>query len=314
MAESPSRGRVVSVSKSKTSVFEKLNALADEISEGIRSISDQPKTVVNEEIMQMKNLSYRERLPEVEFATLLYRKYADLTSSIASGSKAAPATYTAGVPSSASSEFAGIELTHIPVPIPTKMIDLIEVTDEDELVGWPAIRSSIFKLRGVATVLSFLAWAIITSTPGITKSYLKADSLLTSTCPFKGTLDGGYHMGAFQAAQAAAILIFIHSFVYAGYYVMPIDESTGFKYIPGFQGLAEKIMSPDRFDAIWKMIMSYFVMYRKLGEFVMDAFLVVYTALVMLIASIMIDRSAQMGVIDGTPTYFTLGTFYDSFR
>jgi hypothetical protein len=307
-------GRVVSVSKSKTSVFEKLNALADEISDSIRGISDQPKAAIDEEIMQMKNKSYRERLPEVEFVTLLFRKYADLSSGTGSKGSGGPITRTAGI-TPQTSELAGISMTNIPIPVPTKVIDLVDLPEESErLSGCAATNSSLFKLRAIATFFSFLSWVIITATPGISQRYLTAKSLLSSSCSLRDSMGGGYHMGAFQAAQAAGILIFIHSFVYVAYYMMPINESTGYKYIPYLREGVTKLVTAERYDRAWNSAIGYFVMYRKPAEFAMDTFLVVYTALVTLIGSIMIDRSAQMGTLDGLPTYFTLGTFYQSFR
>ena len=65
----------------KSQAFETLTLLNEEISEGLRNLSDNPKGKTNAEIEQLKENAYRKHSPEAEFALQLFRKYADIANS-----------------------------------------------------------------------------------------------------------------------------------------------------------------------------------------------------------------------------------------
>ncbi|KAJ1390561.1 hypothetical protein B484DRAFT_408962, partial [Ochromonadaceae sp. CCMP2298] len=63
-------------------LYDKLNNLAAEISEGIINLSGQPRAQMQAELALLREASFRERSPEAVYSTALFRKYADLANNL----------------------------------------------------------------------------------------------------------------------------------------------------------------------------------------------------------------------------------------
>ena len=140
-------------SKNET-VYDKLNNLAAEISEGIISLSDERRETVQKELSSLREQAYRQRSPEAVYSTILFRKYANLANVIKDSKKQVTSN-------------GAVRGTTIVGDLPAFVY---EKDDDEKLAGWEAANTSIFRLRALATLFSLLTFAVMSSVPYITES------------------------------------------------------------------------------------------------------------------------------------------------
>lgn len=68
--------KISSKQRPKATVYEILDGLAEEMVEGIKNLSDTPLDGLESELHEVRELSFRQRSPEAEYVTNLFRKYA----------------------------------------------------------------------------------------------------------------------------------------------------------------------------------------------------------------------------------------------
>jgi len=130
-------------------LYDKLNNLADEISEGIINLGDGSRELIQAEISELREQAYKERSPEAVYNTLLFRKYA----------------YTAN--KIKDSSVGQRDKTTLVGELPNFVY---EADNEDHLVGHQATRTNIFRLRAFAAVFSMIAFSVMASAPYVNAS------------------------------------------------------------------------------------------------------------------------------------------------
>ena len=122
---------------SENTLFDALNRLSEEISEGISNITNcttsSKKAKLQEELEMMRTASYSVRpSPEVAYATSLFRKYADEANLIKDQNP------------------QWIDVSEYTEKLPT----FVTETNANQLVGWSALRQHIFWLRLLLAIFS----------------------------------------------------------------------------------------------------------------------------------------------------------------
>jgi hypothetical protein len=137
-----------SSSRSDT-VYDRLNNLAAEISEGIINLSEEQREQVQRELSALREQAYKERSPEAVYNTLLFRKYAAIANQIKDDKRG-----------------RGDKTTLIG-ELPSFVY---EQDDENMMVGWEAVKTNIFRLRALATMFALITFSVMSSAPYITES------------------------------------------------------------------------------------------------------------------------------------------------
>ena len=135
-------------SKSET-LYDKLNNLAAEISEGIIHLSGEQREVVQRELSTLREKAYRERSPEAVYNTALFRKFSELAYEIKDskmGGRTEKATLIGELPSF-----------------------VYEADDENLMVGWEATKTNIFRIRALAAMFALIAFSVMSSVPYISE-------------------------------------------------------------------------------------------------------------------------------------------------
>ena len=74
----PLSGQDSSQQQTRASIYETLTTLSDEIINNIKTLSEESRYKIDEDIKAMREASYRERSPEAEYVARLFKKYADI--------------------------------------------------------------------------------------------------------------------------------------------------------------------------------------------------------------------------------------------
>lgn len=135
-----------SSSSSSGSLYDKLKALSDEISEGILNLTDDNKTKVTMEIQSLKDQAAKDRAPEVTANIFLFRKYAET------------ANYWKDAHANLKNDKLGL-IGELP--------SFVYETNDEELVGMTALKTNIFWLRLVTCILAFISYIVMSTVPGI---------------------------------------------------------------------------------------------------------------------------------------------------
>lgn len=131
-------------------LYDKLNNLAAEISEGIINLSGGRREEVQRQLSELREQAYRERSPEAVYNTVLFRKYAEIANQIKDskeGGRTEKATFLGELPSF-----------------------VYESDDENILVGWEATKANIFRLRTLVVVFALISFSVMSSAPYINEA------------------------------------------------------------------------------------------------------------------------------------------------
>lgn len=294
------------------SIYEKLSALCEEIEVDILSTQG-ASSAVREVLGQIKDKAYLDRSPEAEHATQLYRRYRDSTKEGGYGNNQAADNTVAGAANYLSQP--GRPLSY-----------LNEVTEgtSETLVGRQASNTHIFRMRAVTTFLSFISFIVMAANTYISQgATLTTNYMIAAMCPAKATfINGKFNMSLFQFIAALAFFLFLHNLCFCVFYLLPVDETTGRKYIPGFHSTVESglntIGNPHVSNStrgLMEDCSSCWHKHAKLIELGADASLLSVTLFFVIIGSIEVDRGAQFEMPShGENCWFTLGTFYMTYK
>lgn len=287
------------------SIFDKLDALCEEITTDIRTTSGLSSDI-GATLAKLKERAFLDRSPEAQHALLLYRHYRDLT-------KSGPLS------SSSSSAVGGDDFEGLPTWLSSKTIprlpDFVLEPQAEQLVGVGATRKNIFWLRAATVLLSMISFSIFSSAPFIHFAHPTLNTMFLSSCVYsQKEIGGSFDFTSFQCALAVAILIFIHSVLWVAYYVLPVDAN-GHKHVP----LLEKLFEPCSIDANEvnrhsSRVSLFCRVYSKLIECVIDAGLLFMNLIVVVIASIQVEQGRKFDFGAGVEYFFTLGTFWQTFE
>ena len=140
---------------------------------------------------------------------------------------------------------------------------------------------------------------------------------MLAKCPVvSSSIEGRFDMRLFQFICALSFLIFFFNFTMVVYYMLPIDEDSGRKTIPGFQNSVERALttidSPStsqRMRTFFETLSFMCFKNAKSIELYFDAALLLITTIVLIIGSIEVDRGAAFRK-ENENVWYTLGTFY----
>lgn len=287
----------------KGTVYEKLGLLCAEIESDIRSSSHSlHPELLKKTLEQLREQAFLDRSPEAQHALLLYRKQKEILQQQRSATASAPSDYTA-------------PLTTIINKYAPKIPDYVLEAHEEIILGHEtAVRKNIFWLRFACWLFSLLSFSVMSSAPFIHYATPTANDLFSSSCPLRSShITGSFDFSCFQAAIAAAVFVFVHSTLFLAYYILPINAQ-GHKHVPYLAKFFEPCMV-DRAEVDTRSahVASFCRLKSKLIECVVDAGLVGFTAVVVVIAAIVIERGTRFDFGGGVVTWFSLGTFWLSF-
>ena len=292
------------------SIYEKLGSLCEEIEVDILS-KEGASSSIREALGQIKDKAYLDRSPEAEHATQLYRRYRDSTKG---ASSAGPADNT----------IAGAATFLSQPGRPLSYLNEVTEGTSETLVGKQASNTHIFRMRMMSTVLCFIGFLVLAANHYIGQgTTLTTDYMLSATCPNKASMiSGKFNMSLFQFIAALAFFLFLHNFCFSIFYVLPVDENTGRKYIPGFHRTVESGLNSIANPSITETtrgamedFSSFWHTNAKLIEMAADASLLGMTLFFVIIGSIEVDRGAEFDMSTSTLNcWFTLGTFYMTYK
>eukprot|EP00596_Hydrurales_sp_CCMP1899_P006877 CAMPEP_0119035080 /NCGR_PEP_ID=MMETSP1177-20130426/2050_1 /TAXON_ID=2985 /ORGANISM="Ochromonas sp, Strain CCMP1899" /LENGTH=400 /DNA_ID=CAMNT_0006992977 /DNA_START=112 /DNA_END=1314 /DNA_ORIENTATION=+ len=291
----PTNNVITSRELKKATVYEKLTQLAEEIQEGIRSISDSPKDDLDTEIEDLRENSYHQRAPEAEFAIGLFRKYTNMADSLKGQ---APKEGNNGF-------FHNTVLGEVPVPT------FIYEGTAEQLAGYAALGNNLFWLRVLTCLFCFLSYVIMATVPGIGKAKLHPTDAFLADCS-SDALSGVFDYRPYQLVIAVTALTYAYSLITTIFYVLPMDDDNR-KFIPGLESLFTLCLGDERAKDIIHMAGSFLKTSVKAIEMVMDIMFVIFVFVVCIIASIVLERGARFDLGNGDITYYTVGTFFSTY-
>ena len=170
-------------------VFDRLNHLADEISNGIVSLSSAKKEDLLMDIDQLRALAGNESTPEAVFATLLYRKYAGIAMELKESTDGSAANFLPELPPLISTDSA--------VPM-------------DELSGMIAVKTSTFVLRAISTMFAFISFVVMSTVYHVGYADFNPSSDFTNECKDEyGILNGNFNMRPYQFVLSVGVITYI---------------------------------------------------------------------------------------------------------
>lgn len=147
------------MSRGGATLFDKLQHLSSEISEGIVNLSGGKRWLVDMELQHLREEAQKETSPEATYNLLLFRKYADVANQI-KDENAELKTQGASFPSILPE--AG--------------------NDEALLRGLDAMRSNLFWLRVLAALLSFISFVVMSTVPHVQRAHFHPSSYFEVYC------------------------------------------------------------------------------------------------------------------------------------
>lgn len=293
------------------SVFEKLNTLCDEIEVEILSITSEKETRLS--IAALKDRAYLDRSPEAEFATLLFRKFREVSCS--SGGVGANGDAAGG------NTIAGVANYMSQPGRPLYYVNEITEGTSETLVGKSASNSHIFKMRVVIAVFQMIGFIILAANSYVHQGLDLNTTYMLSLCPSTAaSISGRFDMRLFQLIAALGFFGFFLNFCLAVYYLLPVDEESGRKFIPGFHANVERALSAINSPSATQHTrtsmesLSHFCFNNaKLIELSLDSILLICTLLFLIIGAIEVDRGAEFSS-GSSSVWFTLGTFYMTYK
>lgn len=141
------------LNKGGATLFDKLQHLSSEISEGIVNLSGGKRWLVDMELQHLKEEAQKETSPEATYNLLLFRKYADVANQI---------------------KDENAELKTQGVSFPSILPEA--GNDEKLLRGLDAMRSNLFWLRVLAALLSFVSFVVMSTVPHVQHAHFHPNS------------------------------------------------------------------------------------------------------------------------------------------
>lgn len=129
------------------SLYEKMNDLSAEISEGIVNLSDGKRWLIESELNRLKEESQRETSPEATYNLLLFRRYSDIANQIKD------------------------QVTELQSQSSFPSILPEAGNDSSLLRGFDAVKSNIFWLRVVAALFSFISFVVMATVPHVDRAH-----------------------------------------------------------------------------------------------------------------------------------------------
>lgn len=128
-------------------LYDKLNELSAEISEGIVNLSDGKRWLVDAELSRLKEDAQRETSPEATYNLLLFRKYSGIANQI-------------------KDQVTELQSrTTFPTILPEAG------NDTSLLSGMDALKSNLFWLRVVAALFSFISFVVMATVPFVDRAH-----------------------------------------------------------------------------------------------------------------------------------------------
>ena len=101
----------------------------------------------------------------------------------------------------------------------------------EQLQSHEATTKNIFWMRAIASGVSLICCFVMGSVKNIGYTSLQPDLVFKPDCPYHVT-SGDFYYDSYKLCIAVSSLIFIHSTIFVGYYLLPTDLR-GLKHIPG---------------------------------------------------------------------------------
>jgi hypothetical protein len=204
------------------SIYDKLSALCEEIEIDILAREGSEKAQ-RDALGELKDRAYLDRSPEAEHATQLYRRFRDVAAASKGGS---------GVGAPLDGTIAGAAHYLSQKPRPLYYVNEVTEGTSEELVGFVATNTHIFRLRAAIAFQMLLGFLFIACNHYVAQGHgLTADYMLSTLCPAKASaITGTFDMRLFQFNAALAFFVFFLNFCFCTYYVLPVDDS-GRKYV-----------------------------------------------------------------------------------
>jgi hypothetical protein len=139
-------------------MYDKLNSLAAEISEGIINLGGERRDKIQQELSELRAQAYKERSPEAVFNIVLFRKYADIANRIKDSKEDKNNT---------ADSHHGLDRTTFVGNLPDFVY---KADDESMFVGQSATKANIFKFRACVAVFSLIAFSVMSSVPYINEA------------------------------------------------------------------------------------------------------------------------------------------------
>ena len=304
----PLSGQDSSQAQTRASIYETLTSLSDEIISNIKMISDESRYKIDEDIKAMREASYRERSPEAEYVSQLFKKYADIATRL----KNKKGIYNTN---------KDVIFGKVEVP------SFVYEGSPDQIIGFEAAKkSNIFYYRCTCILFSFLCFVVLSTVHFINYGEVKPHDEFLPTCAYNSQkITGSFNLRPFRACIAAASCVFVFNILFNTYYILPVDSSNH-KYVPGLHTVVEWFHVKFGHDEITisnsraivsdstTKVASFCKMFSKMIEVILDATLTVFTLMVCLTSSIILERGQRFDMGDGSIIYYTIGTFYETFQ
>ena len=183
----------------------------------------------------------------------------------------------------------------------------------EQLAGCASTKKNIFWLRCIASLLAFSSFVIMSTVPNINIANPEGSDLFLPGC-MQLNVGGTFDYRPYQLSIAAGSLVFIHSFLFTIYYLLPIDPGTGHKYVPGIDEIFQQCINPDDTRLTVNRVASFCKTHSKFIELFIDATLLTFLLIVVLIASIILERGQRFEFPTSPSTvWYTVGTWYKTF-
>lgn len=289
-------------------LYDKLNLLAEEIAQGIFNLTGGRREMIQREIDDLRDASYRERSPEAVYSILLFRKYADIANAIkdgrGSGDKAGTSLSAAGAAGGGGA--ASSERMSLIGELPDFVF---HPEDETLLRGHNAFSTIVFRLRCVAAALAVIVFAVMSATPHITDADYAPEDHISSSCSVS-SVDGQFNFRAYQFVIAVGVLSFVQNAVFLVYYWLPVSESSGNKFVPGLSAaLGACCRDPAKGSEYAARVSLACTQYAKHAECIADAVLLLFDALGFIVSLWILQLPVEF-TIDKEKEYYTLSTNY----
>eukprot|EP01032_Pedospumella_encystans_P014832 gene14832-17010_t len=283
----------------RSTLYDKLNLLSAEISEGVINLSDGKRWLIENELRLLREEADREVSPEAVYNLLLFRKY----SNIANLLKERNVDLEVRIQTLAHSrdDSSMFDIAH----------GTVDGQGEAVLVGFDAVKSNIFWLRVLAAMFSFISFVVMSQVPYVSRATFSPGAHSEADCPYTIT-SGSFNMRPYQFVIGAGVLIYIHTLITSMYYLLPVDDNNE-KYVPGLRDLVSLLLND--VDQTEDCMTSMSAVARTLSralEFVADFCLVVLSLVAFIIAAITVDQPIKFQHDYIELVYFNLQSYYET--
>lgn len=143
---------------SRSTLYDKLNLLSEEISEGVINLSDGKRWLIENELRRLREEAEREVSPEAVYNLLLFRKYSGIANLI----KQRNVDLEARIQSimATRDDSSVFDIAH----------GTLDGQGEAILVGFDAVKSNIFWLRVLAAMFSFISFVVMSQVPYVSRA------------------------------------------------------------------------------------------------------------------------------------------------